>query len=399
MTVTEFMCNHGALAEQIPDRESLCALLKDMERGLAGKGNIPMLPSYLSADISVPAGAACAVLDAGGTNLRTARAVLGERGWRLENLTRRPMPGTEGERSFRQLYEALAAPVRELGSYEKVGFCFSYNVTMDRTLDGTLDFWCKEVRAPEAVGKPVGASLKDALGSGCGRVCVLNDSVAAMLGAENVQVGVILGTGVNVCYSERCADIPKVPGDLRSGTMIISTEIGEFDGFPKSDFERTVIEGSDAPDSAHAEKQCSGGYLGDVIGAAWRVAAAEGLLPEGFREIECDLASVSRYLAGEETPEIPDVSEAGEIARTVILRAAKIAAVLCAGPILRSGSRGETVRVAVEGSQYWKLTGFREAFHRELDELLEPEGIRYEIVRSENACLIGAARAAFAQPM
>ena len=34
-----------------------------------------MLPSYLSTKIAVPEGAVCAVLDAGGTNLRTARAV------------------------------------------------------------------------------------------------------------------------------------------------------------------------------------------------------------------------------------------------------------------------------------------------------------------------------------
>lgn len=53
----------------------------------------------------------------------------------------------------------------------------------------------------------------------------------------------------------------------------------------------------------------------------------------------------------------------------------------------------------MEGSQYWKLTGFRDAFHQELDSLLEPYGIRYEIVKSENSCLIGAARAAFAERM
>lgn len=399
MTVKEFMSKHGALAEQIPGRECLNALQKEMDRGLAGEGNIPMLPSFLSADISVPLGASCAVLDAGGTNLRTARAVFAEDGCRLEGLTKQPMPGTEGEVSHHQLYEAMAAPVRKLGSYEKVGFCFSYNVTMDRTLDGTLDFWCKEVRAPEAVGKPVGASLKNALGEGCESVFVLNDSVAAMLGAGDVQVGVILGTGVNVCYSERCTQIPKVPKDLRSETMIISTEIGEFDGFPKSDFEKLVIGCSDVPDSAHAEKQCSGGYLGDVICAAWRSAGVEEVLPKQFREISCDLACVSRYLSGGETPEIPDVPAAKEIARAVICRAAKIAAILCAGPILRAGRAGETVRVAVEGSQYWKLTGFRDEFHRELDRLLAPYGVEYGIVRSENACLIGAARAAFARPM
>lgn len=395
MKITDFMRKHGAAAAQISGPESLAALQAVMDRGLAGQGNIPMLPSYLSGEIQVPEGAVCAVMDAGGTNYRSALARYESGEWKLSGLQVRPMPGTEGELGFAGFYEALAAPVRELGDYDRIGFCFSYNVTMDRALDGKLDFWCKEVRAPECVGKPVGASLKNALGSGCRRVHVLNDSVAAMLGAGDVQVGVILGTGINVCYSEKCGRIFKITEKLNSDTMIISTEIGEFDGIPVSDFEQAVIEGSDAPDSARAEKQCSGGYLGSVIGRAWATAAAEGILPDSFRDGGCDLASVSQMLAGTAENTLPE--EAAGIAKLAISRAAKIGAILCAAPILRTEMKKP--KVAVEGSQYWKLTGFREAFHRELDELLKPYGVAYEIVRSENACLTGAARAAFAEPM
>ena len=102
-----------------------------------------------------------------------------------------------------------------------------------------------------------------------------------------------------------------------------------------------------------------------------------------------DLGTVSVLLEAE-----PD-SPAGQIAMLAVRRAAKIAAVLCAGPISRVA--GDTVRVAVEGSQYWRLTGFREAFHRELARLLPTVTCR--IVRTENACLLGAARAAFAERM
>lgn len=395
MLIHEFLARHGGLPDQISPEESLRALLTGMELGLRGEGNIPMLPSFLSVPAAVESGAVCCVLDAGGTNLRTARAVKTASGWRLEGLARRPMPGTEGEVSCAALYEALAAPVRDLGNFEKVGFCFSYNVTMDRSLDGKLDFWCKEVWAPEAVGQPVGSSLKAALGEDCKRVRVLNDSVAAMLGAGDVQVGAILGTGINVCYLEQCRDIPKVPGNLKSDSMIISTEIGEFAGFPKSDFEAAVIAASDEPGSAHAEKQCAGGYLGDVLSAIWSAAAEAGILPADFRNRGSDLVFVSRALTGEET--LPEA--AAELARQAISRAARIAAVLCAGPILKAARSRDTVRMAVEGSQYWRLTGFREAFHGCLEELLRPRGIRCEIVRQENACLIGAALAAFAEEM
>lgn len=399
MNVHDFLHAHGSAPSQIQGRACLDKLLDGMEQGLEGKGNIPMLPSFLSNGVQPGREEMCCVLDAGGTNLRTAIARFdGEGNCLLEGLKVSPMPGTEGELTFREFYEALAEQIRPLGHFRRVGFCFSYNVTLDKNLDGNLDFWCKEVRVPEAVGRPVGGSLKAALGAGCESVHVLNDSVAAMLGAGDVQIGVILGTGINVCYLEKCENISKIGEKLNGDTMIISTEIGEFDGLPKSDFEQRVIENSAAPKSAHAEKQCSGAYLGDVIGEAWCAAAREGVLPEAFREFRWGLADISRFVAGEDTA-IPHVPEAREMAEHLIHRAAKIAAILCAGPILRAAGPGESVRVAVEGSQYWKLTGFRDHFNAELRTLLAPANIRYEIVKSENACLIGAALAAFAQPM
>jgi len=188
MTVREFMSAHGAAPEQIDAGESLDLLLEAMDQGLEGKGNIPMLPSFLPAQIPVPEGAQCAVVDAGGTNYRSALASFNQGGWEISELSIQAMPGTREELDFDAFYEAAAAPVRKLGAYQRVGFCFSYNVTMNRDLDGTLDFWCKEVRAPQCVGKPVGSSLAAVLGRECESVHVLNDSVAAMLGAENVAV-------------------------------------------------------------------------------------------------------------------------------------------------------------------------------------------------------------------
>lgn len=399
MNVLDFLRAHGSAPDQIPGEACLGELLEQMDLGLAGQGNIPMLPSYLSTDIRPQPGDRCCVLDAGGTNLRTALAWFDPDGQcHLEDLRVSRMPGTEGMLNFEEFYEALARQVRPLAHFRRVGFCFSYNVTLDRSLDGKLDFWCKEVRVPEAVGRFVGSSLKAVLGPDCESVHVLNDSVAAMLGAGDVQTGVILGTGVNVCYLEKCENIPKITEKLHGDAMIVSTEIGEFDGIPKSDFETRVIAASDAPDSAHAEKQCSGAYLGNVINEAWRAAAGEGLLPDQFREARWDLADISRFLDGEGSP-IPAVPEARQIGALLVRRAAKTAAILCAGPIRKAAQSGGTVRVAVEGSQYWKLTGFREAFNQELPALLAPAGIRYQIVKSENACLTGAALAAFARPM
>lgn len=97
--------------------------------------------------------------------------------------------------------------------------------------------------------------------------------------------------------------------------------------------------------------------------------------------------------------QIPRSQPALQMAQLLVARAAKIAAILCAGPIIRAGQPGELLRVAIEGSQFWKLTGFRDRFCRELDGLLMPYERFYEVVQMENACLIGAARAAFAKQM
>ena len=391
-----FLRRHGAHPDQVRGEQALAALLVKMEEGLAGRGNIPMIPAYLPPVISAPANSGCCVLDAGGTNLRIAPARFDASGaCTLGSLEKRPMPGSQGYISGTEFFRGLAKSVISSGSTDRIGFCFSYNVDIGDDLDGRLIAWCKEIDAPEVVGARVGAALRDAMGKPC-RVHVLNDSVAAMLGAaEPVKVGVILGTGVNVCYPEACGNIPKLPRRY-AGAMIISTEVGEFDGVSLSTFEQALIAATDDPSLARAEKQCSGGYLGENICRCWQQAAREGLLPAVFGEAGWDLAQISAFLAGEEST-VPENEIAAALARGLVRRAAEIAAVLCAGPILRCSDAGEEIPVAVEGSQYWRLTGFREALHDALDRLLPDRAVK--IVRTENACLRGAALAAFAEPM
>lgn len=398
-TVNAFLTKHNQSVDQICAESCLRQLLADMEKGLAGEGLIPMLPSYLTPDIHPVPGERCWVLDAGGTNLRSACAYFDENGkCHIEGLQVIPMPGTEGFLSKKAFYEKVAAQLLSRPEASRVGFCFSYNVDMKRDLDGKLLAWCKEVEVPEAVDSLVGSDLREALGEKVRSVRVLNDSTAAMLGADRADVGLILGTGINVCYAERCANIPKVETDLRGTHMIISTEVGAFDGIPAGDFDTQVFAASDIPQEAHAEKQCAGAYLGEVIGLALKTAAAEGLLPDAFGKWNCALADVSRYLAREGC-EVPQNELAWQLADAMVRRAARIAAVLTAGPVIRSDIKNRTVRIAVEGSTFWKLTGFRDYFCEELTALLTPRGMDYEILRSENACLVGAALTAFAPTM
>lgn len=402
MRIREFIGKHNLSPSGIPAQECLEQLLRQMELGLAGKGKIPMIPSYLSFDIRPEAEKPCCVMDAGGTNLRIAKAVFATDGTcRLEDIQKTAMPGTAGELSAEAFYNSLAAYARSTGAAGRIGLCFSYNVLLDRHLDGILDSWCKEVRVPDAPGKPVGASLRQAIGDDCQHICVLNDSVAALLGGRScdpeVTLGLILGTGINICYSEASRNIPKLPADIQGSSVIISTEIGEFDGFPKSTFDEAVIRDSDEPTMAHAEKQCAGAYLGKVIRLAWQEAARSGLIAEQFLR-PVTLPEISSYL-GKTNTDLPDDPGATEIAATIIHRAAKIAAILTAGAIVKSGAAGSPCSMIIEGSQYWKLTGFAEWFDLELRSVLQPYGTDVSVVKFENSCLLGAALAAFAKPM
>lgn len=402
MHATDFINRYRLDPGRIDGQACIRTLMAEMQLGLRGEGTLPMIPSYLSPDTRPQPEIPCCILDAGGTNLRIATAAFDRNGQCiLSDPIKVPMLAMGQELSFSRFYDTLADHVRSTGHPQRIGLCFSYNVAHQRNLDGILQSWCKEIRVPEAVGKPVGASLRQALGPQCRQVHVVNDSTAALLAAHHCQkdvtLGVILGTGINICYIEQCRRIPKVPRDLQAETMIISTEIGEFKGIPQTVFDADLIARSDEPDMAWAEKQCAGAYLGQLICSAWQSAAREGILPADF-PAAASLAVISDYLTGN-CREIPHIPAAKQIAGTMIRRAAKIAAILTAAVILFRPSQEKNCTLVIEGSQYYKLTGFGPAYTRELEALLQPHRISFTVTRQDNSCLIGAALSAFAQPM
>lgn len=402
-----FLANHGQTAGAVDAEASLLLLQKDIRNGLAGKSILPMIPSYLRADLRAEPNSSCAVIDAGGTHLRTALAAFDADGrCTLSDMQKRPMPGLGLDLPHRELYAKIAESVP---CSDRVGFCFSYNVEMERTLDGRLEAWSKEMRSKDSIGKYVGKSLAEAMPVKPKRVVVLDDTTAAYLGGLSearmagcgTVLGLVLGTGLNICYAEQCARMEKLPADLRSGSMLINTETGEFDGFPLGRFDREVIDETDEPHMAHAEKQCSGAYLGKLIRKAWEAAAEEGLLTlttapsDGLSEISALLDG-----AAQEAFAADSLPAARKIAEELIARAAKITAILTAGFAIESyDNSGRPIGIIAEGSTFWKLSGFLPAYRRELDALLTPRGIEYHLFRQEDICLYGSALAAFAEPM
>ena len=403
MTARDFLEKYHQLPEQINGEPCLKKLKESADLGLAGNGGLPMILSYLPGSVAAPEDGICAVMDAGGTNLRTALARF-EKGYcRILDIRTVPMPGSGGVAcSAEELYGQIAKELARFSGVKRLGCCFSYLVDMERNLDGRLREWCKEIRCPDAVGQYVGKSILNRL-PGCETVTVLNDTAAAYLGAKQKLgpnggglVGLIMGTGVNVCYSERREYLTKLEADIRCPDMIVNTEVCEFDGIPLGEFERRVILRTDDPSASRAEKQCSGAYLGDIILEALREAKEEGILARMPERLT--LSAVSDLLGNKNSThralfEEKDLPFVLQLLDTMVDRSAKIGAILCAEFVRRIGQENPEIVIVVEGSLFWKMHRFPERFCREL-KLLLPQ-ISFQIREGAGACLEGAAVAAF----
>ena len=160
-TPEEFLAGNGFAAAADVDRQALItAFLSEMEKGLKGEASsLRMIPSYVGVNGRIPKGAVAAVLDAGGTNFRSALVSIPPK---VEDRRNQPMPGAKAEVSEDAFYEAFAAELRRVApraTVKRFGWCFSYNCDATPELDARLNCWTKGIRAPAIVGQYVGREL------------------------------------------------------------------------------------------------------------------------------------------------------------------------------------------------------------------------------------------------
>ena len=423
-TPIDFFRRHGFTSA--PNTHELLAEFdRQMDAGLEGRNpaSLAMIPSYVSMERAVPVGSPVLVLDAGGTNLRTAVVWFDERGTpRIEDFQKYRMPGTEGlDLSAFAFFDSLAERLRPvIDRATSVGFCFSYPAEITPECDGRLLRWTKQVQATEVVGKMVGAGVAEAVRAKFGRevsVRIINDTVATLLAGKSAgvsrkyssYVGFILGTGTNMAYVERTERIGKAnlpPG----GCMAINVESGNFDGFPQSDFDREM----DAPlpdrGSGTFEKMISGGYLGKLALVVFRTAAREGLLSapaakailamDDLANKDFDDFVANPYQAGTAFDAVPlddaDRRMLRDLGAPVLVRAARLTAVNIAAAVLRCGEGHDSLHpvcVTIDGSTYYKTKSvqFRSRIEADLRAILEPRGIHYDLIAVDEAPILGAA--------
>jgi hexokinase len=420
----EFLAKNGFDVEGIGRENLLAAFATEMADGLAGRpSSLMMIPSFISIDKPVKTDTPVLVLDAGGTNLRAAVVKI-DAGGKAEigSFFKRPMPGTQGEISEEAFYEAFAdflMPIVETS--DTIGFCFSYPAEIMPDCDARLIHWSKQIEVPSVVGTMIGSGLRRQL-SKRGyerRVVILNDTVATLLAGKSVgvardysaYVGFILGTGTNTAYIERNSRITKRTDLAPSGSMAINVESGAFKGMKQSRFDQILDMGTHDCGQYTFEKMISGAYLGRLGYTILSQAAQAGeFFSPSAAALIASWKTVSNkdlddFCGASPTDDNPFLDPAFSEADTALVvslctpvyeRAAVLTAVNIASAIIKTGEGHDPSRpvcVNVDGSTYHRTrtAQFRNRVQQELQALLSPRGISYELIRVDESPVIGAA--------
>jgi hexokinase len=416
----QFLSRHHLLAAQYDTKEIIAAFLSEMEKGLAGQeSSLAMIPSFIPVPDKAPKDEKIIVLDAGGTNFRTALVRFDRESVpHIDYFTNNSMPGidkeVDKESFFNQIGDFLKPVLAESG---RLGFCFSYPTLIDRQRDGKLLYWTKEVKAPSIVGEKILAGVAAMLrkrGLPCpSSMLILNDTVSSLLAGVTATrfspdynyIGLILGTGTNTAYVESVANILKEKGLPKEGSMAINCESANFNKFIRGDLDLAYDATTSSPNRHVLEKMISGGYLGGLCYAILVAAAEEGVISQAAGQalrksppfgtpflstiLSKGLNKEDRFRACPES----DLTAMASIVAEVIDRAALLTAINIAAPVIKSARTGAKKKycISANGTMYFKLHSFKERAENYLAAILKPYSVDYKIVQIEEAPLIGTA--------
>ena len=428
--VDEFLKVNRMHPEDVGIAETVEHIIEEMTKGLNGDGgSLAMIPTYMEVEADIPSNRSVVVLDAGGTNLRAAlvsfspelKPVIGD-------FSKHAMPGTRnGEVGKDEFFDSLAALVEPLiGHGEKIGFCFSYPTQIFPDKDGRLIQWTKEIKAPEVVGRMIGADLRNALHDrgvvDAPDVVILNDTVATLLTGKASQagrhwggyIGFILGTGLNSCYVESNAAINKLEALNPSRSQIINCELGSYTCRCRGTADENLGKKTSLPEAYWMEKMVAGGYFGALATETLMLAAGSGLLTPKMASALTSLGEISTKDADNYTHNPSDrlnalvsaVQESGNrsdaeriwyLIDALLERAARLTASALAAPVLK-GAPGtgplSPVCMTIDGTTYYRYYRFQARVESYLRPFLSKHNHYYETIRVDDAPLIGAAVAA-----
>lgn len=419
-------------------RELINQFQREMNLGLSDSSqpsSLKMLPSFVGKPSGHESGVFYA-LDLGGTNFRVISVPL--EGNQQVNLARckktqfaipsEAMTGT-AEQLFNFIAESVGSCIENNSQQNPValGFTFSFPVNQLSVNSGTLIKWTKGFTTQGVEGKDVVKLLEEAFQRkqiGAKIVALANDTVGTMMASSysnlDCEMGVILGTGTNACYIESLSHMTKfqkthTPSSFKEDNMIINMEWGAF-GDQKSVLPLTLADKQLDADSVNPkaqlfEKMISGMYLGEISRLLLTQSIASGIILQNTPKnsaIYTAYAFQTSYLSdilGDTSSELSmckdilekhfgidcsvgDRQAVHDVCRAVAERAARLSAAAIYAVLSKIG-RTQKVKVAVDGSVFEHIPGFRSMMKDTLRELDSQSSI--DLILSKDGSGIGAA--------
>ena len=407
---------------------------KTMVEGLEkSAGPLKMLPSFLGIPTGKETGAFVAV-DFGGTNLRILLVRLENGKFEVINSKNLPLKDAVGRYDYtletvtcKQLFDFVAQHVgnfmaEQMGKLAakepyNLGHTFSYPMQQESVNTAKLICWTKEMKTSGVEGEDINLLFTLALQrqglENIKPVVVLNDTVGTLLvaayGEAYADIGSICGTGHNTCYLEANPKKGK-------GPMIINIESGNFNRkLPITSYDEQLDQGSDKQGEQWLEKMVGGQYLGELARLIISDLGGKGLLFTGrrlnnstfpYQPKSMSTEHLSKILSGNSLTELEDVwgissltveeiEALRKVAALVVTRAARLVTVTYIGVLMHMDSQLVWKHtIAIDGSVYEKVPGFKETIRSTLDEVLKDKANQIKVVLAKDGSGVGAAIAA-----
>ncbi|XP_069702988.1 hexokinase type 2-like [Periplaneta americana] len=415
-------------------KELMKKFLHDINRGLGAKTHKnSVVKCFITYVQDLPTGkekGKFLALDLGGTNFRVLCVTLDEGNFKMDStifvIPQEIMTGT-AKMLFDHIAQCLATFAKDKGLVNEVlplGFTFSFPLIQQGLTKGILERWTKGFKVSGVIGKDVVQLLEEAIarrGDVKIKICaVLNDTTGTLMSCawkdQNTKIGLIIGTGTNVCYVEKVENAELFEGDKSKQYVIINTESGAFgdDGslkFIRTEFDNEVDKHSINAGKQLQEKMISGMYLGELVRLMLLKLAKEKVIFGGnitdklkkwqvfttkfVSDIDSDpkgtYTNVKRIM--EQEFGYSDLSKEDlEAVRYVnehwVRRAAHMVSASMATLVNKINEK--TITIAIDGSLY----RFHPHFHDWMMEYMTPlvnPGIKFDLMLSEDGSGRGAA--------
>lgn len=235
---------HGFELNDDQLRNIITSLDDEFDRGLRGELDacVKMLITYVR---DVPTGKEVGkymALDLGGTNFRVLTVELDGDKACIDTETCE-IPESLMIGPGRDLFDHIAFCVYTFIESRKItdkflpiGFTFSFPCQNANLASAKLIRWTKGFKCPDVEGEDIAELLRQALVRKRPKECntkvdivaVINDTTGTLMSCahrnRNCRVGIIVGTGTNVCYMEKLERVHKwpLPADNHSKQVIIN---------------------------------------------------------------------------------------------------------------------------------------------------------------------------------